>query len=213
MTMEFMGRKLGMTQIFNEAGERIPVTVVRTGPCTVIQKKTPDRDGYSAVQLGFEERPERRTTKAMKGHFAAAGSAPRRVVYEVRVPEEELGALEPGQELRCDSAFEEGQGVSVTGQSKGRGFTGVVKRWGFKTHGATHGTHEFFRHGGAISAGTYPGRVVKGKKMAGQHGNKQVTTRGLLVARMDAERNLLFIRGAIPGHRNGLVRVRPRQGG
>ena len=213
MSLEFMGRKLGMTQIFTDVGERIPVTVVRAGPCTVIQKKTPGRDGYSAVQLGFEERRERHTTGAMKGHFAAADTAPRRVVYEVRVPEDEVVALEPGQELRCDVAFQEGQDVSVTGRSKGRGFTGVIKRWGFKTSKATHGTHESFRHGGAISAGTYPGRVLKGKKMAGQHGSRQVTIRGLVVARMDADRNLLFIRGAVPGHRNGLVRVRPDPSG
>ena len=165
------------------------------------------------MQVGFEESKEKHTTAAMKGHFAASGAEPRRVLYEVRVTEEEAGEFEPGQELRCDSAFQEGQGISVTGQSKGRGFTGVVKRWGFKTSKATHGTHESFRHGGAISAGTYPGRVLKGKKMAGQHGNSRTTTRGLVIARVDPEQNLLFIRGAVPGHRNGLVRVRPNPGG
>jgi large subunit ribosomal protein L3 len=125
---------------------------------------------------------------------------------------EEAEPLELGQEVSIAATFEAGQTVDVTGTSKGRGFTGVVKRWSFSTHGASHGTHEYFRHGGAISAGTYPGRILPGKKMAGQYGNERVTTRGLRVVRVDADRNLLFIRGAVPGHRNGIVRVRPAAG-
>ncbi len=206
--MELVGRKLGMTQIFNDKGDRIPVTVVRAGPCTVVQKKTAERDGYSALQLGFEDRKEKHTSKPQRGHFARAGVSPRRLLYEVRVSAEELEGFELGQTVDCAS-FAEITAVDVSGVSKGRGFTGVVKRWGFKKQGESHGTHEFFRHGGAISAGSYPGKVLRGKKMAGQHGNRLVTTQGLRLVRVDAERNLLFIRGSVPGHTNAFVRVRP----
>ncbi len=208
MSLELLGRKVGMTQIFSEAGDRVPVTVVELGPCTVIQKKTRESDGYDAVQLGFEERKQTRTSKPLAGHFARAGVSPRRVLYEVRLSTEELGELTLGQEIACGDTFEVGQQVDVMGTTKGRGFTGVVKRWNFKTHRATHGTHEHFRHGGALSAGTYPGRILPGKKMAGHSGAARRTVRGLRVEKIDADRNLLFIRGAVPGHRAGLVRVR-----
>jgi large subunit ribosomal protein L3 len=208
MDLELVGRKLGMTQIFNERGDRVPVTVVRAGPCTVVQKKTAERDGYSALQLGFEDRKPKHTTRPLRGHFEKAGVALRRLLYEVRVSAEELEGFELGQTLDC-SSFEEGQVVDVSGVSKGRGFTGVVKRWGFSKQGESHGTHEFFRHGGAISAGAYPGKVLRGKKMAGHYGNERVTTHGLRIVKVDAEQNLLFIRGSVPGHRNGVVRVRP----
>ena len=206
--MEFLGRKLGMTQVFNDRGDRIPVTVVRAGPCTVIQKKTEESDGYTAVQLGFEGRKEKHTTAPMRGHFAKAETAPRRFLYEVRVSAEEAAELEVGKDVSVEGLFEPGQRVDVTGRTKGRGFTGVVKRWSFPTHTSTHGTHEAFRHSGAISAGTYPGKVFKGKKMAGQYGGERVTTRGLEVVRVDAERNLVFLRGAVPGHRDAIVRLR-----
>ncbi|MFQ5514383.1 MAG: 50S ribosomal protein L3 [Myxococcota bacterium] len=209
MELELLGRKLGMTQIFTEAGDRVPVTVVQTGPCVVVQKKTPEQDGYSAVQLGFEEAREKHLTRPLLGHFTKAGVTGRRHLFEVRLDPEQVAALEIGQELRCGETFEPGKKVDVTGTSKGRGFTGVVKRWGFKTHSSTHGTHEYFRHGGAMSAGTYPGRVPRGKKMAGQYGAERVTTLGLELVRVDGERDLLFIRGGVPGHRHGLVRVRP----
>lgn len=209
MSLEFVGRKLGMAQIFNDEGERIPVTVISAGPCVVVQKKTPEQDGYTAVQLGFEERKDKHTSKAQAGHFAKAGVSPRRVVYEVRLSPEEAEGLEPGQELACGPAFEGVSKVDVAGVSKGRGFTGVIKRWNFGMPKATHGTHEFHRHAGAMGAGTYPGRIVKGKKMAGQYGSERVTTLGLRVEKLDAERGLLFVRGAVPGHRQGLVRVRP----
>ncbi len=206
--MEIVGRKLGMTQIFSEDGNRVAVTVVRAGPCTVVQKKSEETDGYSAVQLGFEERKEKHATKALMGHFKRGGVDPKRVLFEVRLSEEELAALEVGQELGC-STFEEGQDVDLSGTSKGRGFSGVVRRHNFQTHSQTHGTHEYYRHGGAMSAGTYPGRILPGKKMAGQHGNTRTTMRGLKVVKIDAEKNLLFISGSVPGHRNGLVRIRP----
>ena len=208
MSLELVGRKLGMAQIFNEAGERIPVTVISAGPCVVVQKKTEESDGYIAVQLGFEERKPKHTTKAQAGHFAKSGVSPRRLLYEVRLSAEEADALEPGQEVGCGTALEGVSKVDVEGISKGRGFTGVIKRWNFHMPKATHGTHEFHRHAGALGAGTYPGRIVKGKKMAGQHGNKRVTTLGLRVEKLDAENGLLYVRGSVPGHRRGLVRVR-----
>ncbi len=206
--MELLGRKLGMTQIFTEAGERIPVTVVEAGPCVVVQKKTPEQDGYCALQLGFEGLKEKHATKPILGHFKRANVDPKRHLFEVRVEPKELESFEVGQEIRCGSTFEVGKKVDVTGITKGRGFTGVIKRWHFKTHKATHGTHEFFRHGGAMSAGTYPGRVMPGKHMAGQYGNERATTLGLRLVKVDADKNLLFIKGGLPGHRNGLVRVR-----
>ena len=207
MSLDLLGRKLGTTQLFNDSGDRVPVTVIEAGPCVVVQKKTAKRDGYSAVQLGFEERKEKHTSKGAAGHFAVASVSPKRFLYEVRVSPEELEALEVGQEIRVDS-FSDVPKVDVTGTSKGRGFSGVIRRHHFGRAKMTHGTHEFFRHGGSQGAGTYPGRVIKGKKMAGQHGNKRVTTVGLTVAKLDADKNLLFIRGAVPGHRGGLVRVR-----
>ncbi len=207
MGLELVGRKLGMTQIFNDAGERVPVTVVAAGPCRVICKKTPQTDGYSAVQLGFEEAREKKLSAAQRGHLAKAGSSPLRHLFEVRLSEKELEALEVGQELDA-GLFSEGQRIDVSGRSKGSGFSGVVKRHGYATARATHGTHEFFRHGGAMAAGTYPGRIHPGKKMAGQHGNRRVTTVGLRVEKVDAEKGLIYVRGAIPGHRRGLVRIR-----
>ncbi len=207
MDLEIVGRKLGMTQIFNEAGDRVPVTVLQAGPCTVVQKKTNEKDGYTAVQLGFEDRKEKHATKALLGHFKGSGVDPKRVLFEVRVNEEQLGEFELGQQIDC-AHFQEGQKVDLTGTSKGRGFTGVIKRWNFRTSKKTHGTHEFFRHGGALSAGTYPGRVHPGKKMAGQYGSERVTTRGLKVEKVDAEKNLIFVRGSVPGHRHGLVHIR-----
>ena len=159
--------------------------------------------------LGFEERRQKHTTKAQAGHFAKAGVSPRRVLYEVRLSPEEAEGLEPGQELECGAVFEGVAKVDVEGVTKGRGFTGVIKRWNFHMPKATHGTHEFHRHAGALGAGTYPGRIVKGKKMAGQYGSERATTLGLRVEKLDAENGLLFVRGSVPGHRRALVRVRP----
>ncbi len=207
MSLELLGRKLGTTQIFNEAGDRVAVTVIEAGPCVVVQKKTVERDGYSAVQLGFEDMKEKHAGKALAGHFRVAGVPLKRVLYEVRLPAEEVEALEVGQTISADQ-FAEVAKVDVSGTSKGRGFAGVIKRHGFGRAKSTHGTHEFFRHGGAMSAGTYPGRVIPGKKMAGHMGAEAVTQIGLALEKVDAERNLLFVRGAVPGHRHALVRVR-----
>ncbi len=208
MSLEILGRKLGMTQVFRERGDRVPVTVVRAGPCTVVQKKTSESDGYTAVQLGFEDRKEKHTTKPLAGHFAKSGSSPKRFLYEVRISETELAELELGQQITCAESFEAGQKIDVRGVSKGRGFAGVVKRHHYATGISSHGTHEFFRHGGAMSAGTYPGRILPGKKMAGHMGDERVTQLGLRIEQIDAEWNLIFVAGSVPGHNNGLVRIR-----
>lgn len=206
--LELLGRKLGMTQVFTEAGDRVAVTVIEAPPSVIVQKKTAESDGYSAVQLGFEETKEKHSTRPLLGHFRRAGVSPRRFLYEVRLPDAEVEALEVGQEVSLADAFTEVSKVDVSGTSKGRGFTGVIKRHGFGRAKMSHGTHEFFRHGGALSAGTYPGRIIKGKKMAGHHGAARVTQLGLTVERLDPDRHLILVRGATPGHRKGIVRIR-----
>lgn len=208
MPIELLCRKLGMTQIFDEQGACIPVTVLQAGPNRVVQKKTLERDGYTALQLGFGERRRRTATRGQLGHAEKAGVAVPWALGECRVTPEEAEAIEPGQEITV-SVFEPGQRVDVTADSKGRGTAGVVKRHNFAVKRRTHGTHEFFRHGGAIGAGAYPGKVIKGLGMAGRHGSSRVTTRNLRIAQIDAENHLLMVRGSVPGHNNALVRVRP----
>jgi large subunit ribosomal protein L3 len=207
VAIEMMCRKIGMTQLFNETGVCETVTVLEAGPNVVVQKKSTGKDGYSAAQLGFGQRRASLFSKAEIGHFEKGGVGPKRYLHESRLSAEEVDALELGQELRCDM-FEAGQDVDVTGTSKGRGTAGVVKRHGMAIKKRTHGTHEAFRHAGSIGAGTYPGRVIKGKKMPGRMGNERVTVRNLKVVRVDADQNLLFVRGSVPGHANGIVRVR-----
>ena len=197
-----------MSQVFNETGEAIPVTVLEAGPNTVVQIKREDGpDGYAAVQLGFGDRRENLVNKPAKGHFAKAGVEPRRFLLESRVTAEEAEGFEVGQEVKAD-LFEAGQRVDAIGTSKGRGYAGVVKRHGFKIKKRTHGTHEYFRHPGSIGAGAWPSRVFKGGRQAGQMGNARVTVQNLEVVRVDAEKNLVFVRGAVPGHIKGLVRLR-----
>ena len=205
---EIIGRKLGMTQIFTDTGESIPVTVVEAGPCPVLQVKTAESDGYTAVQLGFGEKKEKHSTRAERGHAAKAGvaNAPRRI-REFRLPSVE--SYEVGQLLTVEQ-FAAGDVVKVTGRTKGRGFQGVVKRHGFRGRPASHG-HPKKRNPGSIGPGTNPSRVIKGKKMPGQMGDVRHTIRNLRVVRVDAERNLLFIRGALPGARNSVVYVRKNQ--
>lgn len=200
-----IGRKLGMTQIFDESGTAIPVTVVEAGPCPIVQVKSDETDGYRAVQIGYGALKERRTSRAALGHARKAGLdyAPR-TLWEFRVGE--TNGFEVGQELTVEQ-FESGTRVKVTGTSKGRGFQGVVKRHGFAGRPASHG-HPFERSPGSLGPGTDPSRVIKGKKMPGQMGNKRHTERNLLVARVDAERNLVFLRGAVPGARNSVVFIR-----
>lgn len=208
MSIELMCRKIGMTQIFNETGEAIPVTVLEAGPNTIVQIKRADGpDGYTAIQLGFGERRENLFNKAQKGHFGKAGVEPSRHLAESRLPAAEIEGLEVGQILKAD-LFEAGQRVDAIGTSKGRGFAGVVKRHGFPIKRRTHGTHEAFRHPGSVGAGTFPGRVWKGKRHAGHMGHVRVTVQNLKVVRVDAENNLLFVEGAVPGHNKGIVKIR-----
>lgn len=207
MAIEMMCRKIGMTQLFTEAGVCQTVTVLEAGPNVVVQKKTASRDGYNAAQLGFGQRRASLFSKAELGHFEKNGVGPKRYLKESRLSAEETDALELGQEITC-AIFEAGQTVDVTGNSKGKGTQGVVKRYGHKIIRKTHGTHEAFRHGGSIGAGAYPGHVIKGMKMPGRMGNERVTVRNLEVVRVDTEQNLLFVRGSVPGHPNGIVRVR-----
>jgi large subunit ribosomal protein L3 len=208
MSLELIGRKLGMTQIFNDSGDRVSVTVIQAGPCTVVQKKSDETDGYTALQLGFADKKAKHTPKAMQGHFAKAKTAPKRVLAEVAVDPKELANYEVGQEVTAQG-YEAGQRVDVIGTSKGRGFTGVVKRHGFPTRSPSHGTHESFRHGGAVSSGTFPGRIKKGLRMAGHSGNSRVTQLNLRVEKVDQAKNLIYVGGAVPGPADGFVRIRP----
>ena len=200
-----IGRKLGMTQIFSDAGAAVPVTVIEAGPCPVTQIRNPETDGYGSLQLGFEALKATRAPKAAVGHAQKAGLdyAPR-LLKEFRV--ESVDGYEVGQELKVDQ-FQEGDKIRVTGTTKGRGFQGVVKRHGFRGRPASHG-HPKKRNPGTLGPGTNPSRVIKGKKMPGQMGNVQQTVRNLRVERIDAERNLIYIRGAVPGSRNSLVFIR-----
>jgi large subunit ribosomal protein L3 len=198
-----LGRKVGMTQVFDEAGHAIPVTVVEAGPCRVAQIKTPEKDGYNAIQLTFG--PARRVTKPMAGHFAKAGIDPARTLVELRL--EEPGDFELGTELKAD-IFEPGEMVDVIGVTKGKGFVGSMKRHHFSGLSATHGTERKHRSPGSIGACATPARVFKGTRMAGHMGHERVTTLNLKVIKADPERNLLLLMGAVPGPKGGLVMVR-----
>lgn len=206
-----LGRKLGMTQIFDEADRLLPVTVIEVGPCVVTQVKTVDKDGYRAVQMAFGEVKESRVNSPMRGHFAKAKVEPRRHVAEVRLDEGENHAV--GDTLTVE-VFAEGQLAKVSGISKGKGFAGVMKRHGFKGGPGGHGSH-FHREPGAIGQCATPSRVFPGLKLPGRMGNQKSTTRNLKVVRVDPEQNLLFIKGAVPGASNGLVMVaaEPKRGG
>ena len=208
MAIELLCRKVGMTRIFTESGECIPVTVLEAGPNSILQKKTPETDGYSALQIGFQDRRRKTVSKGMLGHFEKAGVGPKRYVHECRVNAEELEAHEVGGEIKAD-IFEAGQRIDVTGTSKGRGTAGVIKRHNFKIKRKSHGTHEGFRTPGAIGAGAYPGKVFKGQGMYGRMGGERHTTRNLEVVVVDPEQNLVLVRGAVAGHPGGLVTVRP----
>jgi large subunit ribosomal protein L3 len=205
-----LGRKLGMTQVFDEAGRAVPVTLVQAGPCRVVQTKTPERDGYTAIQLAFGE--ARRVNRPRAGHFAKASVPPARDLVELRL--DELGDYVPGAEISAD-LFEAGERVDVVGVTKGKGFTGAMKRHNFRGLSASHGTERKHRSPGAIGACATPARVFKGTRMAGHLGHVRVTTLNLKIAKVDPERNLLLIRGAVPGPRGSLVMVRsairPRQ--
>ena len=200
-----LGEKLGMTQVFDDQGRMVPVTVVQAGPCVVTRIRTPDRDGYSAVQLGYGQIDPRKVNKPRAGHFAKADVAPRRHVVELR--RTDAGDYSLGQEINADS-FAAGQRIDVTGRSKGKGTTGVMKRHGFGGLGASHGTQRKHRSPGSIGGCATPGRVFKGTRMSGRMGSDRITTQNLLVHKVDAENGVLLIKGAIPGRTGGLVVVR-----
>ena len=204
MTTGILGKKLGMTQVFDPQGRVIPVTVIEAGPCTIVQRKTRQRDGYDAVQLGFAAKKAHRVSKPMLGHFQKAGKGAFGALRELHVDTD--SPLETGQEIRVD-IFREGDLVDVTGQTKGRGFAGVVKRWGFKGGRASHGSM-FHRAPGSIGGSSWPSRVFKNMKMGGQYGNERVTVLNLQVVAIKPEKNLLLVRGAVPGAKNSLVFVR-----
>src|SRR5215213_443979 len=198
-----IGKKVGMTQVFAEDGALIPVTVIQAGPCLVVQKKTSEKDGYDAVQIGLVEKvSNRRVTSALRGHFEKAGVQPVKTLAEVPYS----GDVVVGEKVQVDM-FKPGDSIDVVGQSKGKGFQGVVKRHGFRGGRATHGSM-FHRAPGSIGASAFPSRVMKGMRMGGRMGGDQVTVKNLRVAKVDAENNLLYVRGAVPGGRNGLVLVR-----
>jgi large subunit ribosomal protein L3 len=209
MSKGLLGKKVGMTQIFSDDGSAVPVTVIQAGPCTVVGKRTPEKDTYSAVTLGFGAVKEKKLTKAQQGHFKKTGAPARAFLREFRLDAKDLEGFTVGQELKVAEVFKKGQLVDVIGITKGRGFAGVVKR--FKVAGFVHGhgTHEYFRHIGAIGQRKTPGKVWKGKRMPGHMGVERVTIQNLAVVDVDAENNLLLVKGSIPGHNNGLVVIQP----
>src|SRR5579863_7824959 len=200
-----LGTKLGMTQVFDDDGRIVPVTVVKAGPCVVTAVRTAERDGYAGVQLGYGEINPRKVTKPVAGHFSAAGVTPRRYLAELRTSDASEYTL--GQEITAET-FAAGQIVDVTGKSKGKGTAGVMKRHGFRGLSASHGTQRKHRSPGSIGACATPGRVFKGLRMAGRMGAERTTVQSLTVHAVDSDKNLLLIKGAVPGPRGGLVMVR-----
>ena len=199
-----IGRKIGMTSVFTESGNNIPCTILEVGPCVITQVKTQEIDGYSAVQLAYDEQLSKRVNKAQLGHFKKSNSPTMKKMVEFS----SFGEVELGAVVNVE-IFEEGDFVEVVGTSKGKGFQGVVKRHGFKgVNDATHGQHNRQRHPGSIGAASYPARVFKGMKMAGQMGNEKVTVQNLKVIKVVPEKNLLVIKGCVPGHKNSIVTIR-----
>ncbi len=205
MIQGILGKKLGMTQVFIADGRRIPVTVVEAGPCTVLQKKTESIDGYNALQVGFSEKKTHRDNKPMMGHFKKADQGAFACLRELDV--ENIDDYQVGDQITCGAVFKAGDIVDVTGTSKGKGFQGVIKRWGFSGGRATHGSH-FHRAPGSIGMSAWPARVHKGKKMPGQMGNAQVTLQNLEIVEVRPEQNIILVKGAIPGANQGLVLIR-----
>ena len=204
MQKAIIGKKLGMTQLFDEKGNFIPVTVIEAGPCVVVQKKTVENDGYESVQIGYGEVSDKHVNKPMKGHFAKADVAAKRELHEFRL--EDCAAVNVGDLIKAD-AFETGEKVDVVGTSKGKGFAGTIKRYNNRSLKATHGTGPVGRHAGSMGANSDPSRIMKGKKMPGHMGAERVTIQNLDVVKVDAENNLIFLRGAIPGPKGGIVYI------
>lgn len=205
MKKGIIGRKVGMTQIFDDKGNVIPVTVIEAGPCIVSQVKTVETDGYNAIQLGFMDIAEKKLTKPEAGHFKKVGVATKKHLKEFRL--EDISGFKTGDTVTAD-IFAEGEKVDVTGITKGRGFSGVIKRWNAHRLKMTHGTGPVHRSVGSMGANSSPSRVFKNKKMAGQYGNDRVTVLNLTIARIDPEHNLIAVRGAVPGSRGGIVFIR-----
>ena len=205
MKKGIIGKKLGMTQIFDENGNMIPVTVIEAGPCFVVQKKTAETDGYDAVQLGFEDLEERKATKPAQGHFKKAGVSAKRHLKEFRL--ESAADMNVGDVVAADT-FAAGDKVDIIGTSKGHGYTGSIKRWNHHMLCATHGVGPIHREVGSMGPNSSPSRVFKNKKMAGQWGNEQVTVLNLAVVKVDAEKNLIAVKGAVPGSRGTIVFLR-----
>ena len=204
MNKGIIGKKIGMTQIFDEIGNVIPVTVIQAGPCVVAQKKTVETDGYNAVQLGFDDVKEKHLNKPEKGHFEKAGVAFKKHLKEFRL--DDVSAINAGDVITVDT-FAAGDKVDVTGITKGRGYTGVIKRWNHHHLRMTHGTGPIHRQPGSMGV-IDPARIFKNKKMAGQYGNEQVTVLNLKVVKIDSEKNLIAIKGAVPGAKDGIVFIR-----
>ena len=205
MIQGILGKKLGMTQVFVADGRRVPVTVVEAGPCTVVQKKTESTDGYNALQVGFEAKKSHRVNKPMMGHFKKADQGAFTALRELAA--DNVDEYQVGDQVTCDSVFKAGDIVDVTGTSKGKGFQGVIKRWGFSGGRATHGS-KFHRAPGSIGMSASPARVHRGKKMPGQMGNARVTQQNLEIVEVRADQNLILVKGAIPGPNQGLVLIR-----
>jgi large subunit ribosomal protein L3 len=204
-----LGRKLGMSQVYAADGTLVPVTVIQVGPCTVVATRQPDRDGYAALQLGFASAKPSRLSKPVLGQFAKAAKGAFAVLKEFRLSDGEAPAV--GSELAVGDVFKAGDSVDVSGISKGHGTAGVMKRHKFSGFPGSHGTHEYFRHGGSIGNRSYPGRVFKGKRMSGRFGAERITTLNLKVVSVRPEEHLLLVRGAVPGARGGVVVVRRRR--
>jgi large subunit ribosomal protein L3 len=204
MSIGVLGKKVGMTQVFDTDGRAVPVTVIEAGPCPVVEIRTPEKNSYSAVQLGFVDEKLNHVTKPKKGYFDKQGVSPKRWLREFRV--DDASGYSVGQEITV-SLFSDGETVDVRGVSKGKGLAGVMKRYHFAGAPASHGVSKVHRHAGSSGANSYPGHVFKGKRMAGRMGGDQVTTKGLTVFSVDAENNLILIRGSVPGANEGLVLI------
>jgi len=205
MSKFILGKKIGMTQVFDENGIVIPVTVIQAGPCAVVQKKTVENDGYTAIKLGFEDVPEKKLNKPEKGLFSKINVTPKKYLRELRT--EDIDKFEVGQQINVADMFASGDRIDVSGISKGKGFQGVMKRFGSSRGPESHGS-KYHRRVGTMGAGTSPGRVFKGKKLPGHMGLEKVTVQNLDVVRVDGERNLMLVKGAVPGPKGGLVIVR-----
>ncbi len=208
MLSGILGKKAGMTTLFDEYGNAHNVTVIVAGPCTVVNKRTLEKDGYAALQLGYETEKQKNLIKPAEGYFRKQNVAPQKYLREFRIDKSALETYQIGQEIKVETVFGKGDFVDVTGTTKGRGFAGVMKRWNFAGFPMTRGTHFYRRHPGSIGNREWPGRVMKGKKMAGHYGNEQVTIQHLRIYKIDPKNNLIYVEGAVPGPAGELIEIR-----